>query len=542
MSGTATDTDTAGGASDSVGNTKPATERTTASSGVDDTIRQQPTRLSTAVVVSLTLAATAGLVTTVGVGQRATYGVIGAVALAVVLGLLASDRLEPIGVAFVGPVFPVVSLAVIAGAGIALVAQLRSALPIGSVFVVLGATIAVFGATLAVRDGLTHSALARAVGAGVRSTVVVATAAVGALVLRFGPARSRAGPIVTDIVTWVFAPTAPVPLASLLALTVAVVYLARMTVLALPVSELLGDRIGAATRAKLSRFDRALRLAAPLALTVVVAAIAVETVATEPYGWLPAGLKTFLGGLARAEALRLLLVDAIVATGLVLTTVTGLKRAYRGSGRAALVGTLPYVSGALVVVAVLQYREAFIAAMIREIERRLPIQLLGEFRRLSTQAIDLYGEAAIGLMVVTLLSGLTLVVVLALFVSSAVGVIDERASGAGLAGAGLFLVAAFASTLGVSLAVALAGVVAAFVVWDIGSFGVTLGAELGRETATVRAELVHGSATVLVGAGTAGVAIGLDRITSPATASTIPVVVALVGAVGGLLLLVVASR
>jgi len=544
MSGTTADAGAIDEASDNVAKTKSTSDTgsTTVTNSAEDTTEQRPTRLSTAVVVGLTLLVTGQLVTAVGLGQRATYGVVGAVALAAVLGLLASDRLEPIGVALVGPVLPVVSLAVVAGVGVTLVAQLRNALPVGSVFVVLGATVAVFGATLAVRDVLSHDALARAVAAGVRSTVVVAIAAVGALAIQFGPARTRAGPVLDDVVAWVFAPTAPVPLASFLALTVAVVYLSRTTIVALPISELLGERVGEPTRARLSRFDRALKLTAPVALTVVAAAVGVETVTTEPYGWLPGGLREFLGGLARAETIRILLVDAVVAEGLVVATVTGLKRAYRGSGRAALVGTLPYVSGALVVVAVLQYREPFVAAMIEEVERRLPIQLLDEFRRLSTQAIDLYGEAAIGLMVVTLLSGLTLVVVLALFVSSTLGVLTERASGAGLAGAGLCLVAAFASTLGASLLVALAGVVAAFVVWDTGTFGVTLGAELGDKASTVRTELVHGGATVLLGAGAAGVAIWLDRMTGPVTASGVPVVVALVGAIGGLLLLAVASR
>ncbi|QSG12515.1 putative membrane protein [Halapricum desulfuricans] len=504
-------------------------------------IDQRPTRFSTVIAVAVPVAATAALVRAVGLERQTAYAAIGAVALAIVLGLLATERLRPVGAALVGPVFPVVALAVIAGGGIALVGQLRNALPIGSAFVVGGAALTAFGAVLAVRDSLSRDVLARAVASGLRATAVVGLAMAVALSIRFAPVRSEAATALEGLAGWVFEPTAAFPLASFLTLSIAVLYLTRATVRALPLAALLGDRLADA-RETLKQADRTLKLSIMALVATALGALLLEVTAPDPYAWVPDGVEGVLGTLTGSTQLRQLLVAVLVVDGLLLASATSLKRAYRGSGRAALLAVVPYFGGGVVVAAVVRYREPFVSTLVEQVLNRLPAQLASPFDALVSRLVAVYGEAALALMIVTALSGLTLVVLLALFVSSALGLLADRAGGVALAASGTVLTTAFAATIGVDLRLALAGAVGAFIAWDVGSFGAGLGSELGARASTARIELVHGGATVLVGIGAVGMTIAADRSLESVGVSETLAVPALVAATVGLLLLVIASR
>ena len=504
-------------------------------------IEQRPTRFGTAVAVATTVVATAGLVRTVGLGRYAAYTATGAVALAVVLGLLATDRLRPVGVVLAGPVLPTVGAAVIAGAGLALVGQLRSALPIGSAFVVVGASLTAFGATLSVGDRLSRDVLARGVATGIRTTAVVGLGTMAALAFRLSPMRSEAATVLAGFDTWVFDPAAPVPIASFVALSVAVLYLTRTTAVALPLAEVLGDRL-ADRRETLVAVDRTLKVAVLALVAVALVALLLEATTKTPYAWLPGGLRDVLGALARETVLRWLFVAVLAVDGLLLAVARLLKRAYRGSGRAALLAVTPYLSGSAVVAAAVSYREPLVSTLIEQLVRRLPAQLAGPFEALTSRAVGLYGEAALTLVIATGLSGLALALLVGLFVSTTLGLLADQGGGVALASSGTVVVTAFAATIGADLRLALAGMAAAFVAWDVGTFGVSLGEELGARASTIRIELVHAGGTILVGVGAVGVALAVDRATDTAAVNSALNVPALVGAVAGLLLLVIASR
>ncbi|QSG05266.1 DUF7519 family protein [Halapricum desulfuricans] len=504
-------------------------------------IDQRPTRFSTVVAVAVPVAATAALVRAVGLERQTAYAAIGAVALAIVLGLLATERLRPVGAALVGPVFPAVALAVLAGGGTALVGQLRNALPIGSAFVVVGAALTAFGGALAVRDSLSRDVLARSVANGLRATVVVGLAVAVALSIRFAPVRSEAATVLGGLVTWVFEPAAVLPIASFLTLSAAVLYLTRTTARALPLAALLGDRLADA-RETLKQADRTVKLAIMALVATALGTLLLEATASDPYAWVPGVIAGVLAAPAGSTALRRLFVAVLVVDGLFLTSVTSLKRAYRGSGRAALLAVVPYFGGGVVVAAAVRYREPFVSTLVERVPDRLPAQLADPFDALVAQIVSTYGEAALALMIVTALSGLTLVFLLALFVSSALGLLADRAGGAALAASGTVITTAFAATIGVDLRLALAGAVAAFVAWDVGSFGVGLGRELGARASTGRIELVHAGATILFGVGAAAIAVAADRSIESAGVSETLAVPALIAATVGLLLLVVASR
>lgn len=502
----------------------------------------RPTQFSTALVVIVTLSTTAAFVASVGLVRQTLYGAGGALVLATLLWLLASDRWRPLGSALAAPVFPVISLSLLAGAGYTVAAQLRGDLPVGSVFLVVGATIAAFGAALAVRDVLAREPLARCLGVGMRATVVVGSAMALAVALRLAPLGRRVADAAQTGLTSLFAPASAIPLASFLALLLGVFYLGGAAVRALPLAELLGGRIDDRTRQRLEALDRYLGLAAILLVFVLFASLLLELSDGAPYAWLPAGVRGLVGPATRASTPRVVL-GVLVAVSLAILLVTkSIKRSYRSDNWTALAALVPYASGAVLAAAVLRYHEPLVATLIERIARRLPAPLVGPFEALATEAVSIYGEAVMALVVVTTLLLVTLSVALVLFLGVLLGLLSERAGGASLAAGGLFTTAAFAAVLGAGIELAAVGVVASLLVWDVGEFGVTLGEKLGTAAATVRPELVHAGGTVLVGTGTVALVLLTDRVTAGVDLSGVPVVPALLGAVAGTLLLVVASR
>jgi hypothetical protein len=134
----------------------------------------------------------------------------------------------------------------------------------------------------------------------------------------------------------------------------------------------------------------------------------------------------------------------------------------------------------------------------------------------------------------TVVLGLLLVAVLA-------SLVPERAGGPALASGGVFAAAAFAVVLGGALWSGLAGAVAAMVIRDAGGFAAALTRELEGASST-RTELFHAGASTGVGAltGVAGLALTWS-VGGLGTESGVAVA-ALVAALLGGALLVVASR
>lgn len=94
-----------------------------------------------------------------------------------------------------------------------------------------------------------------------------------------------------------------------------------------------------------------------------------------------------------------------------------------------------------------------------------------------------------------------------------VALFRERGSDAAVTvgASGLFAGAILAGARGAPVAPVLVSATAAVVAWDVGSSAIGVGEQLGRDADTRRLETVHATASVLVGAVTAGVGYGLYR-------------------------------
>lgn len=83
-----------------------------------------------------------------------------------------------------------------------------------------------------------------------------------------------------------------------------------------------------------------------------------------------------------------------------------------------------------------------------------------------------------------------------LFVSGLLGGSRRRLSGGAFS---VFLAALLAATLGAPVDATLLGVVTAVLAWDAGGVSMSLGTQLGSDAPTIRAELVHVSASAGIG-------------------------------------------
>ena len=81
-----------------------------------------------------------------------------------------------------------------------------------------------------------------------------------------------------------------------------------------------------------------------------------------------------------------------------------------------------------------------------------------------------------------------------------------------LGGAGLFCGVVLAGLVGAPAGVVVFATAATVVAWDVATFGIEVGAELGREADTRRLELVHAGVSVVVAAIPAGLGVALFRI------------------------------
>jgi hypothetical protein len=187
--------------------------------------------------------------------------------------------------------------------------------------------------------------------------------------------------------------------------------------------------------------------------------------------------------------------------------------------------------------------------LIEFVAGRLKPPLTGYFRDASGRVVEFYGPETVVLGLTAGVLALATVGIFALYLSFALGFVSDRVAGPALAGGGLFLAAAFAGTLNVSLWLVLGSLIAALVVWDAGEFATTLGEEVGRQAKTRRVELLHALGALSVGVLGAALATGLTRVlpagsnpAGPAGGELGGLSVALVGAIAGVVILVMALR
>ncbi|WP_415382278.1 glycosyl transferase [Halosimplex sp. TS25] len=213
---------------------------------------------------------------------------------------------------------------------------------------------------------------------------------------------------------------------------------------------------------------------------------------------------TALGGVGTALVSLVFLATSSPALGLV-------------PGAATVVGALAsvYVLGPLLAVGTLALLAAGVAVGARQITRQF------DERKTRTVAGAIAGAgyvvalvfgvvpqtavlvllSPILFLVAVLLAPLAVFVVVGLaLIAVRLDVFPDRAGGPALAAAGLVIAAIGADSAGLPAPLVFACVAGALVVWDAGSFGLGLTAELGHRPETRRLELYHGVFAVGIGA------------------------------------------
>ncbi|WP_254807373.1 DUF7519 family protein [Natronosalvus amylolyticus] len=218
----------------------------------------------------------------------------------------------------------------------------------------------------------------------------------------------------------------------------------------------------------------------------------------------PAPLGSLLAGLLTSGTLRYLLLALL---GVLVLAAFGewVRRALRRGLAGVLARVCAPMAGGVVLALGLAYAvadpaiEATLESLIVQLEPQSLAELLLEFPTFGLVAALII--VALGMLASLLGTVSTL---------RTIRVLPPRAIGAALAAIGVFGLAISLAIIGrPETAIWTAG--SAFVIWDIGEYADGIRAELGREAATMRAELVHAAGSVVTGALIALGTVGLYR-------------------------------
>jgi hypothetical protein len=492
---------------------------------------------SLAIVVGVTALLVAGLLGTVSADRAALVGAATGLLLALSLWLSGWDRWRAVGSVLASVIALPVAVGLSVATGGAVVTLGAELFPVPSqagvrpavvtllsqVVVVLGCLAAVFGATAATRGVVDTDRVGTYGGVVVRTTVVpfaVALAlftrgAVDYLQSNTGTpgVQQLTGEALTRVLGPVFDPVpgrTHIAIFSLL-LALAAAALAR-GLDALPLAELVPETSDAPDIDRaVAAVERTLRWTGRLGLLVAPVAglfelgLGQESMAE----LLPAGLYDLLVAVTAAPGLRGLLWWLFLSGTAVSVAVWFLRRTVQSS--ADRVGTVlaPYVGGGVITLAAVAVAGPTIGAVETAL-RATPAAAAVE--QVFAPILDVYGPETVTLVLVVAALFSVVGAVGQLWVALATSYLREPTAGVTLAAAGLFAASAFAATLDTSTWLVLAGLVGAAVVWDAGSFGATLGREVGTGAATRRTELVHTGGTVAVGGVGAAATLGLSGV------------------------------
>lgn len=421
-----------------------------------------------------------------------------------VLGLLTI----PVGVGFIGGIFGTAVFLVGAQFPVPSSPQISVAILriLGGLCIVIGCTVALFGFVLGRRDILDESSLR----AYTKIAFITASAPITTGLFLFvsvalgnspGASQSLFGRVLNQSLQVIFTPsTTHLHLGSFLF----VVTVAGVSVLLflrqVPVADLLagnGNRSGYRT---VSRITGALRIVVVVAGVAMVPMIVVE--ANIP----PGQLQTALGrgpysaiqSVTTAGLLRLLMfVVTVVAVGWI--AVDSLLRQWAEwaePGGSQWLG--PFVAGGLLTLIASATAGQVFDRTLAETKARLPPALALEVQSRVLPVVNVYGEMAVVVLLAGVLVALAALIGLSSWLAVYFGYLTDEGGGFAIASGGLLL-----GTIGLVIRggptwLVLGAIVASLAVWDIGTFGTELGREVGAgETRAV--EVVHASATLLVG-------------------------------------------
>ncbi|QIB74001.1 hypothetical protein G3I44_06655 [Halogeometricum borinquense] len=520
----------------------------------------RPTALSIAVVLCCT-AILGGLLT----GATQLWNAVlpaagGAALLAGAISLAAATAYRPLSRFVAACLLLPASAGVVAGLGYVFAKQLGGTYPVGSVFVVVSLTAAGFGAAAAVRDTLEsdalESALALATVASIPPTFAFVPLAIVRVFEEFSatlyvpvlvpdpvPAAAFPGALVGGVLRFLVAPAHEGPHLFSFALVCYLAVIGLETVLrTYPVADLVRPNNPEAADRVLDPLKRGLTAATTLG-TLVVFILGILFIAPRGFEMLPATILDPVTTLAGVDILRVVLFLGGVVGILLGIGSWGLRRFYDVSKDELGTSTPSLVAGSAVVIGAFTLHEPVLAALLDAVLDVLPAAYAGDVQTQADAVMAFYGSEVV---VLGLCAGLLFVAAVAFAVLYGVvniGVMTDRAAGAAVAGAGLFVASAVAATVGAGTTLVLAGLVGGLTVRDAGTHGVTLGHEIGRLGETRRAELVHLAVTAVVGVVAAIAAVGLaDFLGRIPALDGSGLSLALGGAVLGVLFFVVALR
>jgi hypothetical protein len=549
--------------------TSGATERSDGSDSSGEPDRGGPsTSASAAVVLVVSLAVATGLVAKAGSTLSVVVAVAHAAVFAASLWLVDRDRWRGAATAVAGVLALGVGASFAVAVGYAFFDSLAAAYPVPEVSqirprglrvvsataVVLAGTLALVGGFATVAGRLRSETVWAYAKLAVKTFVVPVVAAalvlLTTLLARLGGASDAPvfAPLVERVAGAVVAVVAPVPGRTHLltfALLVATASLAvTRGVDALPVSELSTSRTDDRVEATADAIVRGARR------TLVVTAFAlpvtlVEVVLAPPdlRSLVTPGVYGVLAAVTASHGLRALLLATVLVAGGTAAAVRVLGGLARADAADTVVALTPFFGGGAVVALAVALHGVVLPPTLSFVADALPGGFETAFVRQSGAVVEFYGSLPVVVTLAAVLVGMTAALSIALALVTSTGALPESAPGPALAGAGLFVAAAVATGAGVGPPLVLGGVVASFVVWDAGAYGVALGREVGTTADTLAPESVHVAATLAVGVAGAALAAAVHRVAASATiadVTTVPFALAVV--VAGLLLLVVALR
>ena len=480
------------------------------------------------------------------VGLSVDAAAVGPVPAAIVRGVLVVPAGGAVGVGLGltavsvgGTVFPIPDASLIS----------LSALTIaGHVGVTVGVTVAVLGVGLGVSGRFDGTAVRR-LGYVAFLTALGPTAVAGTLTVR-GLLTADAPVTIPELSIpdlWAVAvdPTGQTLGAWSFLLLVAAGLAALWAAIAvLPIRAVVDGRVGEnrPIDRQLDRVVNALRLGTFVAAVLVPVAGGIEATfgPEEIADLIGTGAYDGLAAITTAGWLRRALLGLAVlglATAGPAWLVRGLGRSW---ARERSNPVVPVVVGTAVALGAWTVAEPVYAAIVEQTISRLPEPIQPRWREVADETATVYGEPALVLWLVVAAAVVAIAAVVGLWGARGLGYLRGSGGGYALAGAGLFVAAAFAGTIEVSRWLVFAAVAASLTVWDLGRFGTALRHE-ARGANTRSLELAHAGATVVVGLAGIGLAAGLASVAGGAGGET-PATAALVAAVVGLVLLVAALR
>lgn len=487
----------------------------------------RPARVSSAIAMAAALLGVALLVTFTGQYLYGGVAVAGGGLLAVLTTLVESDRrLSTLMASVLVP--PTAALVVLA-----------VALPVGEatslfsllLFVNAAVVFAVFGAGTVLTGALGNKAVYRtAKVAG--AVLVVPAAAAGILLLgEFGAVVelfSAASTTLAAVEQGIIAPSVAYPeVGGFLVLSGAAAWATAYCVRTLPIVQLTRRQNQAAVQ---DSIDWGTGIATKTAGVAVVVGSVVGV--AELAGGAVFVLNVFppaavVGVVSNSPVFRLVLLWVSVLAVASAWTVQGVKWAARACARQTPQRIVRLSSGGAIAAAV---GIAFAGSVITMLRPQVPPSLTP----VVTTAVDTASPQIVTLGVIAgaiaafvcLLSGLS--------VLGGMGVFSDRVAPGAVAGGALLVGALFAGPLPGPPLLVFAVVVLAIVTWDVSAYGATMVSELHVGVATARPEIVHATASVIVGVVAIGIVVVasvVDVAAPPGARVVVSVLAAAFGAV-----------